>query len=78
VALIWAQVLELGAVGVDDDFFDVGGDSLAATEIAARLRARLGADVDAVAVFELPTVAELAEHLVPTAAPATPTERTAP
>jgi acyl-CoA synthetase (AMP-forming)/AMP-acid ligase II/acyl carrier protein len=78
VAEVWAQVLDLGAVGVDDDFFDVGGDSLAATEIAARLRARLGAEVDAVTVFELPTVAELAEHVVANAGQHAPTERTGP
>jgi long-chain acyl-CoA synthetase len=63
VAQVWSEVLDVGSVGVADDFFAIGGDSLAATEIAARLGARLGADVDAVTIFERPTVAELAASL---------------
>jgi acyl carrier protein len=63
IAAIWAQVLELGMVSVADNFFEVGGDSLAATRIAAEIRDRLGVAVDAVAVFEAPTVAELVEQI---------------
>jgi long-chain acyl-CoA synthetase len=63
VAQVWSEVLDVGSVGVADDFFAIGGDSLAATEIAARLGARLGAQVDAVSIFERPTVAELAASL---------------
>jgi acyl-CoA synthetase (AMP-forming)/AMP-acid ligase II len=61
IATIWSQVMDLGMVGVTDNFFEIGGDSLAATRIAAEVRERLGVDLDAVAVFEAPTVAELAE-----------------
>ncbi|GAA4443885.1 AMP-binding protein [Phytohabitans houttuyneae] len=63
VAQVWSEVLDVGSVGAADDFFAIGGDSLAATEIAARLGARLGAQVDAVTIFERPTVAELAASL---------------
>jgi acyl-CoA synthetase (AMP-forming)/AMP-acid ligase II len=63
VAAIWADVLDVGMVSVADNFFEIGGDSLAATQIAALVRERLGVDVDAVAVFEAPSVAELAEWL---------------
>jgi acyl-CoA synthetase (AMP-forming)/AMP-acid ligase II/acyl carrier protein len=63
IAAIWAQVLDLGAVSVHDNFFEIGGDSLAATRIAAALRERLGGELDAVAVFEAPTVAELADQI---------------
>jgi len=63
IAQVWSDVLDVGSVGVADDFFAIGGDSLAATEIAARLGARLGADVDVVTIFERPTVAELAATL---------------
>ena len=48
------------AVGVTDNFFEIGGDSLAATRIAAALSDELGLDVDTVAVLEAPSVAELA------------------
>lgn len=63
VATVWAEVLEVGAVGRSDNFFEIGGDSLAATRIAAQLRERLGTDLDTVTVFEAPSVAELADLL---------------
>jgi acyl-CoA synthetase (AMP-forming)/AMP-acid ligase II/acyl carrier protein len=63
IAAVWADVLGLGSVGVDDNFFEIGGDSLTATQIAATLRQGLGVDIDSVAVFEAPTVAELADQL---------------
>jgi acyl carrier protein len=63
VAAVWAEVLDVGAVSRTDNFFEIGGDSLAATRIAAQLREQAGVDLDAVAVFEAPTVAELAEYL---------------
>ena len=63
IAGVWAAVLERGPVGVDDDFFALGGHSLAAAQIAARLTEALGVEVGAAAVFEAPTVAELARTL---------------
>ena len=63
IAAVWAQALDLGTVGVEDNFFEIGGDSLAATRIAAQLHEQLGLEVDTVAVFEAPSVAELASHL---------------
>jgi acyl-CoA synthetase (AMP-forming)/AMP-acid ligase II/acyl carrier protein len=65
IADVWARVLQLGAVGVTDNFFEIGGDSLAATRIAGLLREELGLDVDAVAILEAPSVAELAATVVP-------------
>ncbi len=59
VAAIWCDVLGVQAVGVDDGFFEIGGDSLLAVEVAARL----DRDVPVVALFEHPTVRALARHL---------------
>ncbi|MGU3435771.1 non-ribosomal peptide synthase/polyketide synthase [Actinomycetes bacterium M1A6_2h] len=47
-------------IGLDDDFFDLGGNSLSATRVAARLSTALGADVPVRAVFDAPRVADLA------------------
>lgn len=63
LAAVWADVLQTGAVGAADNFFEIGGDSLAATRIAATVRERLGVDVDTIAVLEAPTVAELALYI---------------
>ncbi len=57
---IYGQVLGLERVGVDDSFFDLGGDSLSAMRLIAAVNTSLNADLGVRAVFEAPTVAELA------------------
>ncbi|MEC3955141.1 amino acid adenylation domain-containing protein [Nocardia sp. CDC153] len=63
VAEVFATVLRLERVGADDDFFELGGNSLNATQVVARLGAALGARVPVRALFETPVVAELAKSL---------------
>ena len=63
VVSVWEAVLGHAGIGIDDDFFALGGHSLAAAQIVARLRDALGADVPVAAVFEHPTPAELARRL---------------
>ncbi|MCM6775975.1 amino acid adenylation domain-containing protein [Nocardia sp. CDC141] len=60
VAEIFGEVLGIERVGADDDFFALGGNSLVATQVVARLGAAIGARVPVRALFETPTVAELA------------------
>jgi nonribosomal peptide synthetase DhbF len=61
VAGIWAEVLGLDGVGVEEDFFALGGHSLAATQVLTRLRDSLGVDLPVTALFERSTIAQLAE-----------------
>lgn len=60
IAQLWARVLNLDSVGIHDDFLELGGDSLAAQEVAARLRDEYGVALPTSALAQAPTVAELA------------------
>ncbi|MFF8919622.1 phosphopantetheine-binding protein, partial [Streptomyces sp. NPDC015032] len=59
LAGVFAEVLGLDQVGVDDDFFAVGGDSIGSIQVVARARA-LGVEIGPREIFECRTVAELA------------------
>ncbi len=60
VAAIFEEVLDRRPFGVDDDFFDYGGHSLAAAQIVARVNDAFGVELPVTAVFDAATVAELA------------------
>ncbi|MGQ0838792.1 amino acid adenylation domain-containing protein [Actinokineospora sp.] len=61
IAEVWAELLGVDRVGAHDRFFDLGGQSLLATRVAARLRDRFGVPVSVLDVFTAQTVAALAE-----------------
>ncbi|MFZ0717503.1 non-ribosomal peptide synthetase, partial [Mycobacterium sp.] len=65
LADIYAQILGVEHVGVDDSFFDLGGHSLLAMRLAARVTAELGIEVAVQTVFDEPTVARMAKWIRP-------------
>jgi amino acid adenylation domain-containing protein len=60
VAAVWSSVLAVEEVGARDNFFALGGHSLLAMKVLSRLRDDLGATLTVRAIFDTPTVAELA------------------
>ncbi len=69
VAQIWAELLSMEQIGVEDDFFELGGDSILSFRALSRIRAAFGVALSARAVFDARTVARLVE-LLPAARPA--------
>jgi acyl carrier protein len=58
VAAIWAESLKMPRVGIRDNFFDLGGDSLTAVQIVSRVCGAIQTEVSLHNLFEAPTVEE--------------------
>ncbi|WP_328540612.1 non-ribosomal peptide synthetase [Streptomyces sp. NBC_00344] len=63
IAEVWSELLDRPDVGVEDDFFALGGHSLTALRVISRLRSRLDATLTLRAFFEARTIAGLAQKL---------------
>ncbi|HTQ78503.1 MAG TPA: phosphopantetheine-binding protein, partial [Thermoanaerobaculia bacterium] len=63
LAAIWQDLFGIEPIGRDDGFLDLGGHSLLAIQIVTQVRSALGADLPVTALFESPTVAELARAI---------------
>jgi amino acid adenylation domain-containing protein len=63
VAKLWAELLEIKELGVDEDVFTLGADSLTVAQLLSRLRARFAADLSFRDIFDAPSVAELVSRM---------------
>jgi amino acid adenylation domain-containing protein len=63
IAAVWREVLGLDSVGVEENFFDLGGHSLLLIRVQGALRERLEREIPVVELFQFPTIAALARHL---------------
>jgi amino acid adenylation domain-containing protein len=60
---IWEKVLRVWPIGIDDDFFEIGGDSLLAVRIFLEIEKRLGKKLPLAALFKMPTIERLAQKV---------------
>ncbi|MEP7356667.1 MAG: thioesterase domain-containing protein, partial [Anaerolineales bacterium] len=72
LAGLWESVLKVAPVGIEDNFFDLGGHSLAAVALLARVARLTGQSLAMTTLFQAPTVAQLAALLRGEAAPQLP------
>lgn len=63
IAEIWRDVLKVDKVGIEDNFFDLGGNSFFSILVVARMREALGIDIPVTRIFQYPTVTSLARCL---------------
>jgi acyl-CoA synthetase (AMP-forming)/AMP-acid ligase II/acyl carrier protein len=64
LAALWAEVLKVEPIGVDEHFLDLGGDSMLATRLVSRIRQELRLEIPLRSLFDAPTVAEQAGVLL--------------
>ncbi len=63
IATAWQDVLELEAVGLDESFYDIGGDSLRIVQLHAILEATTGSTIPLTALFQYPTIRTFAKYV---------------
>ena len=63
LAECWAEILQVEQVGIHDDFFALGGDSLSVTHVLARVYEVTHLEIEVSRFFDAPTIAEMAHHL---------------
>jgi len=64
LSTIWSEVLGIDQLGINDNFFDLGGDSLLATRIVTGVMKKFSADLPIRTLFDTPTIAHQAEQLL--------------
>jgi len=64
LAGIWAEVLDVESISVNETFFNLGGHSLRATQVVSRVNQVFRIDLPVRTLFEAPTLAELASHMI--------------
>ncbi|MBI1390810.1 MAG: hypothetical protein GC154_20465 [bacterium] len=60
---MWVELLHLQNIGIDDNFFDLGGHSLIAVQLTSRIRKQFEIDITLRCIFENPTIALLSEYV---------------
>jgi acyl carrier protein len=60
---VWQELLRIDQIGVDDDFFELGGNSLVGLNLISKLRSSLGLTIPAYALYQAPSVGAIARFV---------------
>ncbi|MCG6136127.1 MAG: amino acid adenylation domain-containing protein [Nostoc sp. LLA-1] len=63
IAAVWCQILQVDTIGIHDNFFDLGGNSLLIVQLHNELRENLQQELSVVELFQYPTINALSKHL---------------
>src|SRR5271155_3004157 len=77
LSTVWTGILGTEEIGIEDDFFELGGDSVLATQIVSRLREMFRMDLPLIVLFDAPTIEKLAQFMIANEARPGLTEKTA-
>ncbi len=77
LTLIWKELLDLESIGINDNFFESGGDSLLAIRVISAIRKQIGAEIPISLLFEFQTIHELSKKIDDSVDPKTQVEVTA-
>jgi acyl carrier protein len=61
---VWAGILGMEKIGIEDDFFELGGDSILATQIISRLRQMFRMDLPPIILFDASSIEKLADYMI--------------
>lgn len=77
ISTVWTAILRVEKIGIADDFFELGGDSILATQIISRLRQMFRMDLPPIILFDAPSIEKLADYMIAHEARPGLTEKTA-
>lgn len=72
ISQVWSKYLAFPNIGLDNNFFEMGGDSLLTQQVSAQLSKKLNTKVSATQIFQYPSIALLSESITPTKPLVTP------
>lgn len=64
ISKVWRELLEIPLIGINDNFFEIGGTSLLAQKVSTRLRQKFDIEIPVTKIYQYPTISELFNYLI--------------